>query len=440
MRTLRLPALPPALCPTLRPALAPIVAGLVASLAAPAWAFFEDVCYLPNQAGMANCTPLPASCSLTEPVSAACRNDALASFQNVNNAQKFDTTVPPRSTVHVDATHLLAQAVGFPASSAYWIAAYDEASDRGQFAPVDAVGQPLANADALRTVTVDGIVRGNLANGGIFFHFNAPSTQAASTNGLYPVPTDPIGEPFLAHLRRWAMGQKVNTAAAPDCMGGLTTPTSVNGLTSYALGPSCFVNGTLQGKLALFGGFALPIGPIATGAQVVATAAATGAQAVTSDQFDTYVGAHAADARIGIYMHVLADRVSHHVCTDAAHLSEPTSGGAFTENFDNPGCVQSLHTLRHEYETGVPFAKLSPQDQTTPAALSIVYDELLAFAQARGIAYPQAGDSSVKAALLAAVSTALQQPAAPDRVNCLAAVACNAGLQPFPGSPACGGQ
>jgi hypothetical protein len=44
---------------------------------------------------------------------------------------------------------------------------------------------------------------------------------------------------------------------------------------------------------------------------------------VTSTQFDWYLdgtASHVADARLGVYVHTLPDRVSHHVCTDASSI------------------------------------------------------------------------------------------------------------------------
>ena len=55
-------------------------------------------------------------------------------------------------------TYLLAQSVGFSATDAYWIAAYDEAADLGSFAPRDNDSQPFGNG-AFDTASVTGFVR-----------------------------------------------------------------------------------------------------------------------------------------------------------------------------------------------------------------------------------------------------------------------------------------
>ena len=87
------------------------------------------------------------------------------------------------------------------------------------------------------------------------------------------------------------------------------------------------------------------------------------------------------DARIGIYLHALGDRISHRVCTDADTITPPSPDRPeFRIDLNKPTCDQGPHAIRHEYETGVDFAGLEPGDRTTEAMLSMVYDELVAFA------------------------------------------------------------
>jgi hypothetical protein len=395
------------------------------SLSPSAHAFFEDVCYLAQGAGLTSCTPLPASCSLQEPVSTTCRLEALAVL-----AQQQNQAIPGRSTVHTDVTHLLAQAVGFPERDAYWIAAYDEASDLGTFVARDASGQALSTEKP--TAPIDGVVRTNMATAGFLLHFHAPRNKGTSVpgqvNGLHPDVDNADTEVVVDHLRRWAM----YLPKAPDCTSGLTVRTASG---NYTTGSSCYVGakgqpGHVMGAIGAIAGVAVPFNPPpATGLQVINSTGGPNGDPVKSDTFDSYINSvdgyasptHAADARLGLYLHVLADRVSHHVCTDASVLTDPDSTGTFSEYMDNPDCTQPLHALRHMYETGVDFAGLLPQDQTTLAAIQVVYDELVVFAQARGVLNGQA----------------LQAPLAADRVAGLSRVACSGGWQPFPGAPAC---
>jgi hypothetical protein len=424
--------------PTARAALA--TAALL-GLSQSAHAFFEDVCYLPNGGGLTSCTPLPATCSLQEPVSTTCRLEALA----VLGLQQMQS-IPGRSSVHTDVTYVLAQAVGFAERDAYWIAAYDEAADLGSFVARDASGQALSTEKP--TATIDGVVRNNMATAGFLLHFHAPRHKGTSlpgqVDGLHPDVDDPDTEVVVDHLRRWAMYEP----KAPACTSGLTVR-SAGG--NYTRGSTCFVDakrqpGHVMGSIGAIAGLAVPFNPPpATGLQVMATTTATGSATIYSDQFDSYINKadgfssakHAANARLGLYLHVLADRVSHHVCTDAAVLTDPNSSGTFSEYMDNPDCTQPLHALRHMYETGVNFAALLPKDQTTLAAIQLVYDELVVFAQARGVLNTRAKDAAFRQRVLDAIGLALQAPQAADRVGGLARVACREGWTPFPGAPTC---
>ena len=134
-----------------------------------------------------------------------------------------------------------------------------------------------------------------------------------------------------------------------------------------------------------------------------------------SPDFNKRVGggsARIADARLGIYLHMLADRISHHACLD-------------------------YHSLYHMWEQGVPFDKVPAAHRTTAAALDLLYDELLHFAKARHTARSGADDKATKAALLAKLLVALEKKEAAARVTALSEVACKHGYQPFPGAPAC---
>jgi len=419
----------------------PWVAGAVLTVigalgvAGNAHAFYEDVCY--GNDGITSCLPLPASCSLTEPVSQQCLTQALVTFAAQPNA------APGRSTVHTDVTYLIAQAVGFPAANAYWIAAYDEATDLGNFVPRNQNGVVLRGYQS--TATIDGLVRGNLANGGVLFHFNAPRNNGTKvpgdTDGLHPEADDADTEVVLAHVRRWAMYEP----NAPECTGGLTVWTGSN----YTSGDSCYtlpgttIPGTIAGSLLIAGQVAFPFNP-PTGPQIIAVTAGLHRTPVSSEQFDTYIAnadqvsdpAHAADARLGIYLHTLADRVSHHVCTDASVLTDPVNG-VFSENMINQDCSQPLHVLRHMYETGVNFGSLSDQDKTTSSAIEIIYDELVAFAQKRGVLNSKASDPGFRQALLNHISEALQKTDAANRISSLTQVACDYNLTPFPGASGC---
>jgi hypothetical protein len=163
-----------------------------------------------------------------------------------------------------------------------------------------------------------------------------------------------------------------------------------------------------------------------------------GGAAVLSPDFDSIVGAGDAgsarimDARLGIYVHALADRISHDACTDTAAMAGPTGDG-WTESWTTGDCDQGYHVLFHAWETGVDFSQVPAANQTTVSALAAVESELASFAKTRGVA----GSTADAGALLSDIATALETADAPGRIGALAAVSCQYGLQPFPGAPAC---
>jgi hypothetical protein len=354
-----------------------------------------------------------------------------------------------RSMVHTDATYLLAQAVGFDAESAYWIAAYDEATDVGQFTPRDQNGalvvdpatcnqSPAPLGCALLTASLDGVARDNYGSGGTLFHFHAPSSgneqNPPGTDGLHPDAGDPQTELELAHVRRWAFD-----GAQPLCVAGLTERTLQG---DYALGHACYTlpvsgdAGTVAALLRVLGptvvAFRNP-----TGLQIIST---EGGAETTSDNFNQLVGVgQAPDARLGIYLHVLQDRISHHLCTDDSFLTGPSTNGVatFVSNMSSRECAQGLHLLRHAWEVGVSQAGLPAVDQTLAAALAYTFDELRAAADARGVVVPGAYDERYRTDLLQAVQAALEVPDANARVAEMLRTTCQLRFQPLPGQGPC---
>jgi uncharacterized membrane protein YgcG len=417
-------------------------AGLALLLHAPAvFAFAEDVCFPSGGGAPFNCAALPAVCQPVGTTSPACLAAAAALFigDQTIAASKIGAK---RSMIHADSVNLLAQAVGFPVDDANWISAYGEVPDYGQFEPTDMQGQPL-DGGAYQTVDLEGFKRTNITLGGSLYHYisiynGGSATGPTGIDGLHPNTQDATTEYFLTHVRNWAMAG--GGTSPPICAAGLTVE-SANG--DYATGSTCFA---LSGQPALVDWTWETAGPqtytINSGLQVLD--APDGGAAVLSDQFDTVVGNGAVrveDARLGIYAHVLADRISHHACTDTCAMAGPTSGGSSTWSESETSsmyCAQTYHALFHIWETGVDFTALPAADRTTEATLSALYDELVSFATARNTLRSGAGDAATKSALVTAMATALEIQAVDARISAMAKVACDNGYQPFPGAPACG--
>ncbi|MCP3168150.1 hypothetical protein [Myxococcus qinghaiensis] len=405
---------------------------LLASLlfSSTSFGFGEDLCYATSGGAPLNCQPLPSGCAPGD-ASMACKAaavNAAATAKGQSNGA--------RSLVHADATFLLAQAVGFDAVSAYWIAAYDQATDLSTFTPRTLNGGAVSDGVARTTKSISGVNRGNFNQGGVLFHFVTPRNGGAmspdaTVDGLHPDTTD-VDEVLLANLRAWVLqGQ----GAGRGCTGGLTTPMANGG---YALGTGCYAfsgaPGVISGSVAAVGPVAVPISST-TGPQVMDVE--TG---VLSTGFDEYIGTYAFEARAGIFLHALADRISHHVCTDASSSYGPLGPQrTFTIDMSNAECVQTMHVLRHVWETGVDFSALPAREQTTPATLGEVFDALLEFATARGVASgPNSQTLALRTALVSELSAALETYDARARAIAVRDVGCTRSYAVFPGMPACG--
>lgn len=399
-------------------------------------AFMEDICYPEQGAGPQNCLTLPNVCLPVGTATAGCRAAMAVQFLLEGSGQQEGA----RSTVHADATFLLAQAAGFSPDDAWWIAAYDEVCDYGKFEAHDMHGEPLDAAT--QTATLEGFVRTNTGTGGTFFHYvstynGGSGSPSPGLNGLVPDVTDESTEFFLAHLRRWAAAGTGTSRVL--CTGGLTTQSNAG---SYGTGADCYpfdaggAAGNILWSTAIFAGGKAITTNSASGLQVIHQP--DSGPAVLSPEFDSIVEAGAGserimNARLGIYLHSLADRISHNVCTDTAAMAGPSVDG-WMESWTAGPCDQGYHVLLHAWETGVDFSLVPEANRTTISALSAVYGELLSFANLRGVAAP----STTRAdALLSDLATAIGTPDATARINALAAAACLHGLEPFPGTPAC---
>ncbi len=410
------------------------VGGAMTLLVSNVHAFAEDVCFPEDGGAVRNCSVLPAACLPVGTQTVSCRLAAAVAF-----VTEGARTTGVRSLVHADVTHLLAQAVGFSPTDAYWIAAYDEVVDYGVFEPTNMVGAPIGDG-ALRSAVLDGYVRTNIATGGMLLHFVAPyhggtATPPTNVDGLHPDSDDGKVEVLLAHLKAWAAAD--GGTSRPECTAGLTLLSAQN---DYATGASCYsASGSavpIRGSIAAVASVAVPFATT-TGLQTIATH--DGGTSSLSTAFDSIVGGGASrvgDARLGIYLHVLADRISHHVCSDNSVISGPDDAG-WNIDMTHAECAQGIHALRHMWETGVSFQQLPAAERTTTAALLAVYEALTTFASQRGVLRASATDLATRTALLAEIASALEVSEAAGRIQAIAAVACGHSLAPFPGVTAC---
>lgn len=379
-----------------------------------------------------------------------------------------------RSTIHTDATYLLAQAAGFSARDAYVVAIYDAATDMGQYVhrdqhgglavdPQDCIGGAPRTDCWLLSQTIGGVVRNNFRDGGLFFHFMASAHVESAGEGLAPAVSDAQREPFLHSLKRWAYD------GGPLCVAGLADAARSGCFASAARATS-----SLAGRMPYEseGGALASVDWVSTIAeQKIATDPVSGVNTPAS-ALANYVAAEDLPlARLGIYLHALADRISHYRCIDASDVDGPRAADAgavvlnplmdllyqtalhlatlpsylqslqptplvhdpdFLFVYDTQECDQSNHFLRHSWETGHDHGTLAPGQQTTAHGLRAVFDELIRYAAAHRLPRAQALDEVQREAVIDAILEATDTAGAQARIDALTALAERRGWLPLP--------
>lgn len=434
------------------------------------YAFSEDVCP-DNNGGWKSCvdrTCEPGGENLV------CQTQTLSTqYSNSGTSQSKDGM---RSTIHLDATYLLAQAAGFNPREAFEIAKYDESLDVGSYAHRDEQGNLLADpstctgptppaACQFNSLNVAGLDRNNFVAGGLFYHFHAHDEAQAKPDSLHPDPSHAESEHFLNGVRQWARG------LGPLCIAGLTMPSANKGTTCYQSATRSET--TLLGRIPFVSELLL--------AGSVDWQSPLGEQQVIRDPitqemtpasaFDKYFPkGKAAYARLGIYLHAAQDRISHHRCIISSNIIGPRAvseppilanvalfptydliiyrdpqafvqqlvaaqimvNPEFLYEFNRTECDQPKHFQRHSFETGIAQNSLDPQDRTTESGLSLTLAELNFFAREIGIP-PTARSPAATAALMSEIVKALETPDATARIASLTAVAKRNGMLPLPG-------
>ncbi len=376
----------------------------------PLYAFLEDLC-LPrrNKQG-----------ALTWCVTPNCPVEQL----NPNRAcaiqlADFATIQPGRSMIHMDSTYFIAQALGYRADVAYWIAAYNEVTDYTQYVPIDQCGVRASNTNSgasYISAQFNGFQRTNLDTDGPLDHYivnfspNGQGTDVHGAGGVqalypfhyprpgYPVRIDDVYQKTLANLRQWAMLPTTDPGIL--CTVGLTETTS-DGTTR------CITGSTITGSVPIImrSERGIPIN-VPTGKKVLnyyqPSRNAT-PEITYYDQLQSYLDDPAKTtgklwldatptpvpvqvARFGLYLHTLQDSSSHSTyCGDDAPSppggTDPgtymyISGNQVKLSFGS-SCAAGPHLAGHVQETGTGDA---PLPLRVYVALNNTVDELIAFA------------------------------------------------------------
>jgi hypothetical protein len=371
-------------------------------LAQPAAAFTEDLCS--TDSGLQNCYRndcTPGDEALRCKVGAFADGAALIGLQ-------------ARSMLHFDATYYMALEVGFSADDAYLMAAYDEATDLGQYVPTLADAQRAVDPAACDgsaeepdlcpwvTGTLTGVVRTSLPTGGYALHLSAPFSVSGllpEVDGKHPDVHDQLTEMTIANVRGWAYQE------GPLCVGG------------FSRGARCPSRGVMRGQVPLLGYTGGIPTRVELGEQLLDH---TDGAVLASEAEWALPEGHATMARFGIYLHLLQDRISHSECGDAS-VFHPVSGGVHLA-YSADECDQLNHTLRHAWEIGVDQDLLEPRHRNTEPALEVSYDELVDWARAQGTLTPGADDAASRDATVARLLGLLQTADASARVSAFQAL------------------
>lgn len=389
---------------------------LVVVLAAgsPGLAFLEDLCLpRPNANGILMWCLRPTCPNPNQNPNRVCPEQTA----------DFATIQPGRSMIHMDGTHFIAQALGYRADVAYWIAAYNEVTDYSQYVPIDQCGVQASNQNAIANQTTNqtapntgrdyitayynGFQRTNTNTDAPLDHYVvsfSPNGQGTDVHGAmgvqaiyplyyprpgYPERIDDTYQKTLANFRQWAM-LKTNEPGVL-CTVGLTE------------GDGCLTNARITGTVPFFlrAGIGVRI-DVPAGKKVLNYVSRTDIdyyeklEAYLNDPKKTTgtlwkspgrVPVPVQLARLGHYLHVMQDTASHSTYCGDDGPTPPggTDPGTYMFLTDRnrrvqlsfgDSCANSPHLAGHVQETGTGRAPLPLRVYT---ALNMTVDELIAF-------------------------------------------------------------
>ena len=373
-----------------------------------AYAFGVDVCFNDPTSGeppIRNCLGVEQSCrtsnlSLTQELS--CRVKSVA--DGLSGLGGGNAIIGGRSLLHSDSTYVMAQLIGFSAWQAYQMMIYSEATDQAKYTAFDQKGAKILTdseaqqcreqwgPDAPRvclilTPELNGIYKFNYYTGGMLLHLHARFSPSDKSPPALFYPTNyfsPKNKPYeniLTNFRAWVFDERTNACAA-----GITK----NMAPDHALNSACEDSKYILRSPMNF--FALGVSKLAIpfvtqlGKLIIETRNQDGVLTdvyANDDSFQAYVTPHeVAYSKMGIFVHVLGDRYSHHMCTDRSYFFGE-SGGNYMSDYSSIYCAQGSHFLWHVWEQGTNQSdeNLSLAHQTMRPALDAVYDQLLAYAK-----------------------------------------------------------
>lgn len=375
-------------------------------------AFGVDVCFNDPTSGeppIRNCIGVGEACRtshLTLEEEFTCRLEAMS--DSLKGLTGTNTIIGGRSLVHSDSTYFMAQMLGFSPWQAYQMMIYSEATDQSEYTAFDRQGRQMLTDEEMKacranwgpsmprhclliTPEVKGVSKFNFHTGGMFLHLQARFSSDGKPPPKIFFPTDYFSEanvPYemlLRNFRAWAFDER------PDaCAAGIMKPSDTN-----KTGPAACEQTTavLHSPMNVFPfGFsklAIPfiteLGPLIIEEREAKQGVSDHVMA-NNESLQAYLAPHnAAYAKMGMFVHALGDRYSHHMCTDASYTYK-TSDTAYLSDYASSFCAQGSHFLWHVWEQGTNQSdeNLAIEHQTMRPALEAVYDQLWAYGRHQG--------------------------------------------------------
>lgn len=365
-----------------------------------AHAFAEDICfrYVDPQAQAGDVIPHAFNCWNVECTDSVKPENTPAGCAIKGVVRYLNATVVDgpsglygRNMVHFDTVYLFGRMLGLSADDAFDAAAYSQATDLvGGYTHTDQYGKALAATDNLQ-----GITRLNIDTAGYSYHF-VPWLRSEGGKLKQALVYDPAyqkhgkttpyldSEVLINHLRLWAFGGRDTL-----CSFGITQD-----ITNPAAG--CFTE--QDGKKIYVSIPLLALGQDTRRSNYFTLASqnirptnanpcgGSGEEPCAYDP-DYAKTIHGSAKSLGIYLHVMGDRLSHSYCTDPAFItkgwnrkqpkpddmaSEPDYSVWFRDS-----CGTINHMAKHYPETGH-----EPLPQQTVLALTYGYREIQAWIEA----------------------------------------------------------
>ena len=365
-----------------------------------AHAFGVDVCFKDPGVGagiIQNCINVDESCrtdNLNLGQEMSCRANAL--IDSLSGLSGSKAIIGGRSLLHSDSTYLMAQLIGFTPWQAYQIMIYSEATDQSQYTAFDQQGSQILSNDEIAACrgawgsnmphgcllisqSVNGLYKFNAPTGGMLLHIHAlyspNGTKAPAVNppGDYLAPNNLQYDPLLSNFQDWVFG-----ARSDLCAGGITQVLSSS--TSSCERSTHVLKSPVNFFASNYSPLAIPF--VTTLGTFIINEDDTRKVLATNTDFQSYLTPQdSAYAKMGIFLHTLQDRYSHHFCTDNSYFyKDPT--GNYNSNYSSIYCAQGSHFLWHAWEQGTlqTDKNLNPKFQTMRPALSAAYNQLLAYA------------------------------------------------------------